>query len=62
MCIWNINPNELVKEYGLRDVTSARYGGEWPVQAFKKQGITYNLAEKMASELYLAALPLLAAA
>ncbi|MFH2108226.1 MAG: hypothetical protein ABII93_06110 [Chrysiogenia bacterium] len=48
----------LLKAYHLDKVTGDRYGGEWPVQAFKKQGITYNLAEKTASELYLAALPL----
>jgi hypothetical protein len=48
----------LLKAYHLDQVTGDRYGGEWPVQAFKKQGITYNLAEKTASELYLAALPL----
>ncbi|MCJ7482105.1 MAG: hypothetical protein MUO31_03985 [Thermodesulfovibrionales bacterium] len=35
-----------------------RYGGEWPVESYGKQGITYQLAERTASELYLAALPL----
>lgn len=48
----------LLKAYHLDQVTGDRYGGEWPVQAYKKHGITYNLAEKTASELYLAALPL----
>lgn len=48
----------LLKAYHLTSVTGDRYGGEWPVQAFKKSGVTYKLAEKTASELYLAALPL----
>jgi len=48
----------VVKGYGLREVTGDRYGGEWPVESYGKQGITYQLAEKTASELYLAALPL----
>lgn len=59
------NPHVVVKEfssilkaYHLVEVTGDRYGGEWPVQAYKKQGITYNLAEKTASEFYLAALPM----
>lgn len=58
-------PGEVVKEfaallkaYRLTKVSGDRYGGEWPVEAYKKQGITYSLAEKTASELYLAALPL----
>lgn len=48
----------VVKGYGLRTVTGDRYGGEWPVESYNKQGITYQLAERTASELYLAALPL----
>ncbi len=48
----------VVKGYGLRVVTGDRYGGEWPVESYGKQGITYRLAERTASELYLAALPL----
>lgn len=58
-------PGEVVAEfagivagYGLREVSGDRYGGEWPVEAYSKQGINYQLAEKTASELYLAALPL----
>ncbi len=48
----------LLKAYRLDRVTGDRYGGEWPVQAYKKHGITYSLAEQTASEMYLAALPL----
>ncbi len=58
-------PNEVVAEfsgiikgYGLREVTGDRYGGAWPVESYSKQGITYQLAERTASELYLAALPM----
>src|SRR5208282_471543 len=36
-----------------------RYAGEWPREQFKKFGITYQVAEKPKSELYLAFLPLL---
>jgi len=48
----------IIKSYGLREVTGDRYGGEWPVESYSKQGISYRLAERTASELYLAALPL----
>lgn len=48
----------LLHAYHLTEVTGDRYGGEWPVATFKKFGIKYNLAEKTASELYLAALPM----
>lgn len=48
----------IVQGYSLREVTGDRYGGEWPVEAYSKQGISYQLAEKTASELYLATLPL----
>jgi hypothetical protein len=59
------DPGEVVQEfstllqaYGLKEVVGDRYGGEWPVAAYKKQGIKYSPAEMTASELYLAALPL----
>ncbi|MCJ7525851.1 MAG: hypothetical protein MUP71_11635 [Candidatus Aminicenantes bacterium] len=59
------DPGEVVKEfsallqaYHLAKVSGDRYGGEWPVAAYRKQGITYELSDMTASELYLAALPL----
>jgi len=48
----------IVQGYGLREVSGDRYGGEWPVESYQKQGIYYQLSERTASELYLAALPM----
>lgn len=48
---------ELIKGYGLREVTGDRYGGEWPREAFRKQGVTYRLADLTRSELYLTLVP-----
>lgn len=63
------DPGEVVKEfsvllkaYHLSKVTGDRYAGEWPVAAYRKQGITYELSERTASELYLTALPLFSGA
>ena len=53
--------SELLKPYHLGEVTGDRYAGEWPVAAYRDKGIRYNLAEKTASEIYLAALPLFSA-
>jgi len=49
---------EFLKSYGLSSVTGDRYGGEWPVDSFKKYGIRYEPAGQSKSELYLEALPL----
>ena len=48
---------ELLKAYGIREVVGDRYGAEWPVEAFRKFGVTYKVAEKNGSELYLELLP-----
>jgi hypothetical protein len=48
---------DLVKAYGLHEVTGDRYGGEWPREAFRKQGVQYRLADLTRSELYLAMVP-----
>lgn len=48
----------IVQGYGLREVSGDRYGGEWPVESYQKQGIYYQLSERTASELYLASLPM----
>lgn len=49
---------EILKAYHLERVTGDRFGGEWPVQQYKAEGIRYELSDRTASELYLAALPL----
>jgi hypothetical protein len=47
----------LLKSYGVHSVTGDRYGGEWPREAFRSHGITYELANSDKSDLYLAMLP-----
>lgn len=47
----------LLRAYGLKEVTGDRYGGEWPRERFRKQGVEYRLAEKPRSDLYQALLP-----
>lgn len=50
---------QTLKLYGVTSVQGDRYGGEWPREAFRKQGITYDIAKKNRSEMYLELLPLL---
>jgi hypothetical protein len=45
--------------YGLTEATSDRYAGSWPVDAFRKHGITLKPSERTRSEIYLAALPMI---
>jgi hypothetical protein len=49
----------LLKSYGVRRVHGDRYAGEWPREAFRKLGITYEVSEKPKSALYGELLPLL---
>ncbi|GJD52702.1 hypothetical protein OPKNFCMD_5468 [Methylobacterium crusticola] len=49
----------VLKAYRVTRVTGDRWGGEWPREAFREHGITYELAEMPKSEIYQAALPLL---
>ena len=49
----------VFKAYRVAKITGDRYAGEWPREAFRKQGITYEPAEMNRSELYLAFLPVL---
>ncbi len=46
------------KRYRLAQATSDRYAGSWPVEAFRKVGITVKPSERTRSEIYLAALPM----
>ena len=48
---------ETLRLYRVSTVTGDRYAGEWPRERFRAHGITYNVAEKNRSELYLAMLP-----
>jgi hypothetical protein len=49
----------VLKAYGINRVTGDRWGGEWPREALREHGITYELADLPKSEIYLAFLPLL---
>jgi hypothetical protein len=47
----------LLKSYGIFKVTGDRYAGQWPVEAFKKFGITYEQGARPKSDLYRDLLP-----
>lgn len=43
---------ELLKSYGVFEVTGDRYAGEWPREVFQQYGITYNPSEHTKSDIY----------
>jgi hypothetical protein len=45
--------------YGVAKVTGDRYAGEWPREQFKKRNVDYVPSERVKSDLYRDALPLL---
>jgi hypothetical protein len=47
----------LLKSYRINGVVGDRYAGEWPRQAFRKQGIEYTPSELNKSALYVDLLP-----
>jgi hypothetical protein len=49
----------LLKTYHCTSVTGDRFGGEWPRERMRLQGVAYELAEKPKSDLYRDALPAL---
>ncbi|MGE0750815.1 MAG: hypothetical protein AB7K64_09535 [Variibacter sp.] len=49
----------LLKSYGITSVTGDRYAGEWPREAFRAHGISYEPAPKPKSDLYRDLLPAL---
>jgi hypothetical protein len=58
------DPQEVVKEYaallkryGCRRVIGDRYSGEWVISAYRDRGISYEVSERTASDIYLEALP-----
>ncbi len=51
--------SELLKAYRVNRVSGDRYAGEWPREAFRKAGITYEPSERTKSQIYTEALPLL---
>ena len=61
------DPSAVVKEfstvlrsYRLHTVRGDRYAGQWVVESFAKEGVTYRHSELVKSELYLECLPLFA--
>lgn len=48
----------LLKQYRLSSVVGDKYSGQWVMEAFRKEGVTYKHAEFTKSELYLESLPL----
>jgi hypothetical protein len=50
---------EECTRYGVTKVTGDAYGGEWPREQFRKNGIAYAVSEPHKSEIYLSALPLM---
>jgi hypothetical protein len=58
-------PSEIVREfanilrrYNISDVVGDNYAGEWPKEAFEKEGILYETSELNKSAIYKEALPL----
>jgi hypothetical protein len=49
--------SELLRRYGITDVTGDACAGNWPREKFAQHGIRYAVASKNRSELYLALLP-----
>ena len=50
---------QLLRLYDVSEVSGDRYGGEWPAEAFRKQGILYKTSDRTKSQLYLDLLPIL---
>ena len=48
---------QLLKSYRINRIQGDRYGGEWPVEQFRKHGIAYEAAPKPKSDLYRELLP-----
>ena len=44
---------ELLRDYRISKVTGDRYAGEWPREAFRSAGISYEVAPRPKSDLYL---------
>jgi hypothetical protein len=49
----------VLRSYHCHKVTGDRYGGEFPREQFRKRGITYNVSERVKSDIYVDFLPLL---
>lgn len=50
---------ELLKRFRVASVVGDRYGGEWPREAFARQGISYRVSDRTRSDIYRDLLPAL---
>ena len=50
---------QKLKLYGITEVVGDRYGGQWPREAFKKEGITYTPSQRTKAQIYVDFLPCL---
>jgi len=48
----------LLRQYGIHRATGDRYAGDWPAEAFRDHGVTYEPSELTRSEIYAEAIPL----
>ena len=48
---------DLLKSYRITQVTGDRYGGEWPREVFRDNGVQYRTSDKTKSDLYVSLLP-----
>ena len=49
---------QLLREYGIAEITGDRYAAQWVTEAFAKEGVLYLPSERDKSQLFLDALPL----
>ncbi len=50
---------QVLKSYGLAQVTGDHWGGEWPREKFRTHGITYEPSKQPKSDLYRECLPII---
>jgi hypothetical protein len=51
--------SDLMRNYRITRVVGDRYGGDWPREQFRKNGINYQPSERAKSQLYVDLLPLI---
>lgn len=49
---------QVLKDYGITEVTGDRYSAEWNSSAFEKEGVSYKNSELPKSDIYIEFLPL----
>jgi hypothetical protein len=50
---------QIMKAYRITECTGDAYAGDWPMNAFERQGITYVKSERHKSDIYAECLPVL---